>query len=149
MSHKRPDLSLKNTTHGLSKVETKTYRSWKDMRARCYNSNNSEFHNYGARGVTICDRWSDFAKFFEDMGRRPDELTLDRIDVNGNYEPSNCRWADIETQANNKQNTRKVVIDGVERSLVQWCRLYGIKRQTAEYRFKKGLNPFSTEDYRV
>lgn len=149
MKRSRPDLSLKNTTHGLSKVEVRTYRTWKDMRARCYNKNNSEYHNYGARGIVVCERWEDFTNFFADMGRREDGLTIDRINVNGNYEPSNCRWADTETQANNKQNTRKIVIGGVEKSLVQWCRIYGVKRQTAEYRFKKGLNPFSAEDYRL
>lgn len=81
-----------------------TYVSWKGMKQRCCNPNSDQYHYYGARGVTVCDRWiNSFENFLEDMGERPEGLTLDRIDSNGNYEPGNCRWADYYIQNNNKR----------------------------------------------
>lgn len=94
----------RNTTHGLS--ETPTYITYASMKHRCMDKNNI---NYGGRGVKVCDRWLEsFENFYEDMGDRPDGCTLDRIDVNGNYEPSNCRWADNTTQLiNQRHKSRK------------------------------------------
>jgi len=94
------------TKHGLS--TTTSYRSWLDMHYRCYNKDNNAYYNYGERGIEVCERWSEpdgfgFLNFLNDMGMKPDDsYTLDRIDVNGNYEPSNCRWATNLTQARNK-----------------------------------------------
>ncbi len=91
----------RGTKHnGVGKPE---YRSWACMRDRCLNPNHGHYHYYGGRGIKICDRWSDFAKFLEDMGTRPVGTTLDRIDVNGNYEPGNCRWATHHEQQSNKR----------------------------------------------
>lgn len=73
------------------------------MKARCLNPKNDRYYSYGGRGVGVCSRWMDFNNFLADMGVRPDGHTLDRIDVEGDYEPSNCRWADAITQANNKR----------------------------------------------
>jgi hypothetical protein len=97
--------SKENITHGKSK--STTWNSWISMRSRCMNKNVAEYKNYGARGISICDKWSDFSAFLADMGERPEGKTLDRIDVNGNYEPGNCRWSTPKEQMRNKRNNRR------------------------------------------
>lgn len=80
------------------------YRSYNAMKQRCLDAKSTSFANYGGRGIRICDRWlKDPLTFYEDMGDRPEGQTIDRIDVNGNYEPGNCRWADAETQRANQR----------------------------------------------
>ncbi len=91
-------------THGYT--NTPTYRSWNAMNTRCKNPNTDNFKHYGGRGIQVCDRWNNFENFLNDMGERPDGKTLDRIDVNGNYKPENCRWATYSQQSRNKQAKR-------------------------------------------
>jgi hypothetical protein len=96
------------TTHSHSRAHnggpTPTYRSWQAMRQRCTNPTNASWAHYGGRGITVCERWQDsFESFLADMGERPTGRTLDRVDVDGNYEPGNCRWATPLEQARNKR----------------------------------------------
>ena len=88
--------------HGM--CGTRTYKSWQGMKTRCFNKNTPRYYNYGGRGITVCKEWLIFENFFDDMGVRPLKTSLDRIDNNGNYEPNNCRWADIFIQNNNTRN---------------------------------------------
>lgn len=134
----REILIARNQTHGMSQQYRSTYRSWKDMRARCLNANDSDYANYGGRGISVCERWNEFASFFEDLGERPTGTTLDRKDTNGNYEPSNCRWADAKTQANNKRSNRMVTINDQSQTLQQWADQFGIDRSKVRYRLNVG-----------
>jgi hypothetical protein len=87
---------------------TRTYNAWMDLRRRCLNPNRTDFKYYGGRGITVCERWSDFTNFLADMGECPDGLTIDRIDVDGNYEPANCRWASRLQQTQNRRRSARV-----------------------------------------
>lgn len=104
---------------------TPTYKSWSEMKSRCDFPNRSSGHY---ENISYCDRWKDFKNFFEDMGERPENATLDRINPYGNYEPSNCRWADIFTQENNRTNNKRYLHNGEFLTLPQIARKYGISR---------------------
>ena len=93
------------TKHGHAKRDKKspTYRCWRNMLTRCEYPNAVGYENYGGRGIVVCERWHDFAVFLADMGEKPAGLSIDRIDVNGNYEPGNCRWTTDDVQQRNKR----------------------------------------------
>lgn len=94
-----------NATHGMSK--SKTYSKWLDARKRCFRVKDTHYAEYGGRGITMCQRWAEsFEAFLEDMGECPDGLTLERDDVDGHYEPNNCRWASKLEQARNKRRVK-------------------------------------------
>jgi hypothetical protein len=130
-------------THGQSK--TGTYRSWTAMQTRCHNPNSKYYAQYGGRGIKVCDRWrSSFEDFLADMGERPEGMTLDRFpNVDGDYEPGNCRWATTEQQANNRQDSVYLEHDGRRMTISQWSRETGFGLGTISVRLKAG---WSVED---
>ena len=95
-------ISKSKFKHGRNQKDP-TYLSWSAMRRRCLGQKTLRFKDYGGRGIKIDERWNEFENFLNDMGERPLGMTLDRIDVNGNYEKANCRWADAKTQRNNQR----------------------------------------------
>lgn len=99
-----------STTHGHAANSRRSpeYQSWAAMRARVSATSGTRFKNYGLRGITCCGRWASFENFLADMGPRPPDTSLDRIDNDGNYEPSNCRWATASQQVSNRRRTRHV-----------------------------------------
>jgi len=125
-------------THGDSNGGLE-YSKWLSMKSRCLYQSSDQYHNYGARGIKICDRWiNSYENFLKDMGRCPLGLTLERIDTNGNYEPSNCKWATIYEQAGNRRNNRLLTFNGRTQIMMDWVREWGIARPTLYRNLKKG-----------
>lgn len=129
--------SKKNKKHGMSK--TRIYKEWKGIKERCLNKNNHAYKNYGGRGITICDEWlgeNGFENFYGWAMKNgySDDLTIDRINVNGDYEPSNCRWATMKEQQNNKRNNHIISLNGEEHTISEWSRITGINKETIEAR---------------
>lgn len=122
----------RTTTHGLSR--TRTYRIWIKMRDRCENPRSDNYPDYGGRGITVCERWREFPNFLADMGHAPDGQSLDRIDNDRGYEPTNCRWATKTVQLNNTRRNRLVTIDGHEMPLTAAIALL---RRMAKPKYKR------------
>jgi hypothetical protein len=125
--------------HGLSK--TRSHRSWREMIDRCTRPTRSDYRHYGGRGIKVCERWSSLDNFFEDMGERPDGMSLDRIDVNGDYCPDNCRWASRREQCLNTRRNVLMTFNGETRCVSEWSEIYGIRYGTVYARIKRGLTP--------
>lgn len=97
-------------THGhTAGCDSPTYRTWLSMRSRCKYPSSANYKWYGGRGITVCDRWHAFENFLSDMGERPEGMTLDRIDPDGDYEPSNCRWATAKEQRSNQRAVAEAI----------------------------------------
>ena len=131
--------TVKYTTHGQSR--TRVYTIWCDMKQRCLNKNQEVFKYYGQRNIAICDEWlNDFNSFYDWAIRNGynDNLTIDRIDVNGNYKPSNCRWVTMKEQRRNTRKNVFVEINGVKKVLIDWCSYYKIKYTTVLSRIYSG-----------
>lgn len=129
-----------NRRHGMH--GTPTYKSWSSMIQRCTNSNHDDFHNYGGRGITVLDRWLSFDAFHKDMGTRPPVgYSIDRIDVNGNYGPGNCRWATTKEQQSNKRNSLIVEAHGMAMGVAEWSALTGVSEAAMRARLDRGTPP--------
>lgn len=130
----------RNTTHGDSK--TRLYKEWGAMKERCYRPKHEYYADYGGRGVSVCSEWLDEKSGYKTFkawaiaNGYKDDLTLERKDVNGNYEPSNCKWATRIEQANNKRNSQRYKIDGEYLTIAQIARRYGIKYAKLRDRLK-------------
>lgn len=129
----------RSTTHGCR--HTRLYAIWTNMKTRCYNKGEtSDYMNYGGRGIKMCEEWRDSFEPFRDWALKngyDDSLSIDRVDVDGAYEPSNCRWVDAKLQANNRRNTISVSSNGETRTLSEWSRITGIKYHTIYARMKR------------
>lgn len=124
------------TTHGYK--YTSTYECWAGMIRRCKNPNQDNYYLYGGRGISVCERWLKFDNFLEDMGEKPTNLTIDRKDYNGNYEPNNCRWATPKEQSNNSSRNHLLTFNGKTQNMKQWSEELGINYSTIRTRLGKG-----------
>lgn len=133
-------LKLDVPRHGYSKE--RLYWIYSGMKARCLNKNEPCYKHYGGRGIKICSEWLKGYVFFRSWALShgyQDNLTIDRLDVNGNYEPSNCRWVTVKEQANNRRDNLFLVYNGESKTLQQWSDTYGINRKTLQQRLQRGL----------
>lgn len=120
-------------------LNTPTYRSWMAMKTRCYNRNRKDWPLYGGKGIAVCDRWKDnFLNFLTDMGLRPNNMTIDRIDSDGDYCPENCRWASNKVQAMNKRHTKKIEFNGIIDSICGWAKRLGVRHTMIARRLDRG-----------
>ena len=122
-------------THGMH--GTPTYRSWSNMRDRCDNPNNPQYHRYGGRGISYDPKWHRFEGFLEDMGVRPAGLSLEREDNSGNYCKENCSWVDKQTQQNNTVRNNYIHHNGKTQTIAQWARETGMHPETIRARWSK------------
>lgn len=117
-----------NYRHGMHR--SRTYSSWGSMKGRCFNQSDAKYKNYGGRGITVCERWMNFENFLADMGAAPADHTIERRDVNGNYEPGNCIWLPKAIQAQNKTTSVLVDVHGTRMCLAEACRHMGMNYRT-------------------
>lgn len=119
---------------------SRLYNIWSWMKRRCNDENISDYHNYGGRGISYCNEWEEFEPFHDWVLKNgySDNLTIDRIDVNGNYKPSNCRWVDMKIQANNTRKNVRVTIEGVTKTIPEWSEVSGVNVNTLWTRYYNG-----------
>lgn len=136
--HKQSCGCLQNADrHGVYK--TKLYKCWSKMKTRCYNKQHDRYKNYGGRGITVCDEWLHDFQAFHDWAMAngyQEGLTIDRIDVNGNYEPANCRWATWREQSRNRTTNRLVTLHNETHCIVEWAEITGISQKVIANRIR-------------
>ncbi|MDA8228733.1 MAG: hypothetical protein M0T74_13750 [Desulfitobacterium hafniense] len=130
--------SKRFTTHG--KANTRIYGIWTAMKKRCESPYDSSYESYGGRGIKVCEEWHEFESFhrWAITNGYADNLSIDRKNTNGNYEPSNCRWVNNKIQANNKSNNHMLTFKGKTQTMAMWCDDLGIPRQRLENRIRRG-----------
>ena len=135
----REQLVQRNTVH--DGAGTRLYWAWAHIKDRCNNEACKDYSLYGGRGIQVCDEWTNDFMAFRDWALAngySEDLSIDRINVNGNYEPSNCRWATAVQQANNKRSNHRVQFNGETHTLTEWERITGIQQSTIRQRLKAG-----------
>lgn len=138
MKKEQDKVNLGRTTHGQE--GTRLYLIWQKMKDRCSNTNNPHYCRYGGRGIKVCDEWDNsFVPFYEWAINNgyTEELTLDRIDNDGNYKPSNCRWATMQEQCNNRSSNIKITIGNATKTLLQWCEIFEVDYRTVLSRYHR------------
>jgi len=155
-------LVKRNTKHGHARRDNKTrlYGIWVRMRQRCSDSNSSDYERYGGRGIKVCDEWNDFGNFHDwaHANGYKKHLTIERINNDGDYEPTNCKWVAPEKQARNKRNNRFIEFRGQKKTLAEWSEITGIDSSLLRYRLKRwsveealttGIREDRYEDYKI
>jgi hypothetical protein len=140
----KKDSGTKRTKHGYNRrgKVAPEYFVWREMKSRCENSWHRYFHNYGGRGISLCERWAAFEAFIEDMGERPSRVhTLERVDNDKGYSPENCKWATRREQAQNTRRNRMITIDGETLCLAEWARRSTVSWATIRSRLENGIEP--------
>lgn len=139
----RDSLAKRATQHGHNTRKTgqsPTYKSWRAMLKRCDDPKQNGYHNYGGKGIKVCDEWRSFECFLRDMGERPDCKTLDRIDNSLGYTKENCRWMSMKEQANNRSTNTRLTHQGKTHTISEWADILGIKRVTISTRLFRGAS---------
>jgi hypothetical protein len=128
-----------NLKHGYAKrgAKTPTYKTWESMIRRCTMPSQDSYPIYGGRGISVCERWRDFENFLADMGEKPDGMTIERNDGDGDYEPGNCRWASQQEQQRNRRGNRFLTHNGITATVAEWSDRTGIKSATIRTRIDK------------
>lgn len=124
------------TKHGYK--HTDTYRVWTGMKQRCNNKCNPKYQNYGGRNIVVCKRWLRFENFLADMGERPSDMSIDRIDNNQGYYPSNCKWSTAKEQSVNRRTNINITINYKTQCLAEWCRESNLKYTKTLKRLNRG-----------
>lgn len=136
-------IKAQRTTHGHSSGgrNSKTYSSWSNMMSRCYRPSTKSYPWYGGKGIKVCERWHTFSNFLADMGERPEGMTIDREDLDGDYEPGNCKWATRIQQDRHRRDTIMIEHDGKTMCLADWARELGVDDQKLRYQYRTGKWP--------
>lgn len=142
IERRREACKISNSTHKLSK--TRLYRVWAGMKQRCLDPKHRHYQAYGGKGIKVCADWLSFEPFHDwaiangyDANAKRGECTLDRIDNNGNYEPSNCKWATVKEQANNKRTNRYIEYNGETHTIAEWAQIIGISKNALWERLRR------------
>lgn len=139
---RKAEVARNQTKHGASRVGNRTseYNTWLSMKSRCYDINHESYQDYGGRGVIVCEQWKDsFEVFLADMGLKPSSRhSIDRINVNGNYDPSNCRWATKKQQADNTRRNRWFEYNGEKMIMQDWADRFGVHYSNIHIMIKRG-----------
>lgn len=133
---KRETIAKVNYRHG--RTRTKIYAIWHSMMQRCYDNNSHAYQRYGGRGIEVCDKWKSFDGFYADMGEKPDGMSLERINNDGNYSPDNVVWASDKAQANNRRSNVVLEYQGRKQTMQQWADESGVKIGTIWARLHRG-----------
>ena len=133
-------VTKRQTKHGLQKANNRLYGIWSGIKQRCTNPKRNVFRHYGGKGIVICQEWQKFPAFYSwaISNGYADNLTIDRIDNNGNYEPSNCRWIPDSAQHRNQTNNKFITVNGKAMLLCDWAKIYGIKASVILNRIRSG-----------
>lgn len=137
---KEQDKTNLTANHKHKMSGTRIYETWQDMKRRCYNKQNARYDRYGGRGITVCDEWlKNFQSFYDwaISNGYSDDLTIDRIDNDGNYEPSNCRWSTAKEQCNNRGSNINITIGNATKSLMCWCEIFNVDYKKVYARYKR------------